>query len=74
MNKQVKRFFKDEDGAITVDWVVLTAAVCGLAAAAAVEISTGSNDLTADTSDYLTDQDLSGFESIQDVYGSTGGS
>ncbi|MCB6179673.1 hypothetical protein LHP98_16240 [Rhodobacter sp. Har01] len=25
-----KRFKKDEDGAVTVDWVVLTAAVVGL--------------------------------------------
>jgi len=25
-----KRFQKDEDGAVTVDWVVLTAAVVGL--------------------------------------------
>jgi Flp pilus assembly pilin Flp len=26
----LKRFQKDEDGAVTVDWVVLTAAVVGL--------------------------------------------
>ncbi|MBE2277640.1 MAG: hypothetical protein IAE87_15260 [Rhodobacteraceae bacterium] len=26
----IKRFNKDEDGAVTVDWVVLTAAVVGL--------------------------------------------
>ncbi|MEZ5796195.1 MAG: hypothetical protein R3D63_01050 [Paracoccaceae bacterium] len=26
----LKRFHKDEDGAVTVDWVVLTAAVVGL--------------------------------------------
>ena len=26
----VKRFNKDEDGAVTVDWVVLTAATVGL--------------------------------------------
>jgi Flp pilus assembly pilin Flp len=25
-----KRFSKDEDGAVTVDWVVLTAAIVGL--------------------------------------------
>ena len=30
----IKNFGKDEDGAVTVDWVVLTAAVVGLAAAA----------------------------------------
>lgn len=26
----LKRFAKDEDGAVTVDWVVLTAAIVGL--------------------------------------------
>ena len=26
----IKRFNKDEDGAVTVDWVVLTAAIVGL--------------------------------------------
>lgn len=30
----IKNFRKDEDGAVTVDWVVLTAAVVGLAVAA----------------------------------------
>ena len=27
----IKNFRKDEDGAVTVDWVVLTAAIVGLA-------------------------------------------
>jgi Flp pilus assembly pilin Flp len=26
----IKRFRDEEDGAVTVDWVVLTASVCGL--------------------------------------------
>ena len=30
----IKNFRKDENGAVTVDWVVLTAAVVGLAIAA----------------------------------------
>ena len=30
----IKNFRRDEDGAVTVDWVVLTAAVVGLAIAA----------------------------------------
>jgi len=34
MIKFIKNFRKDEDGAVTVDWVVLTAAVVGLAIAA----------------------------------------
>lgn len=34
MIKFFKNFRKDENGAVTVDWVVLTAAVVGLAIAA----------------------------------------
>ena len=39
----IKNFRNDEDGAVTVDWVVLTAAVVGLAIAAftAIESNTG---------------------------------
>ncbi|WP_282093461.1 hypothetical protein [Epibacterium ulvae] len=29
--KSIKRFLKSDDGAVTVDWVVLTAAIIGLA-------------------------------------------
>ncbi|MHA6344462.1 Flp family type IVb pilin [Roseivivax sp. CAU 1761] len=39
MIKFLKTFRKDEDGAVTVDWVVLTAAVVGLAIAAYGTIS-----------------------------------
>ncbi|MFP7673798.1 hypothetical protein ACG74X_10650 [Marivita sp. S0852] len=34
MTSFLNTFRKDEDGAVTVDWVVLTAAVVGLAVAA----------------------------------------
>ena len=33
MIKFIKKFRKDEDGAVTVDWVVLTAAIVGLGVA-----------------------------------------
>ena len=49
MMKFIKNFRKDEAGAVTVDWVVLTAAVVGLAVAAYSAIEDGSSDLTADT-------------------------
>ena len=44
MLNKFKTFIRDEDGAVTVDWVVLTAAVCALAVAAIVSIqgATGS--------------------------------
>ena len=53
----IKNFRKDEDGAVTVDWVVLTAAVVGLAVAAYTSIETGSKELTADTDTFLQAQD-----------------
>lgn len=44
----IKNFRKDEDGAVTVDWVVLTAAVVGLAIAAYGTIETQTNLLITD--------------------------
>jgi Flp pilus assembly pilin Flp len=41
MMKFIKNFRKDEAGAVTVDWVVLTAAVVGLAVAAYSAIEDG---------------------------------
>jgi len=41
----IKNFRKDEDGAVTVDWVVLTAAVVGLAIAAFSSINTSATAL-----------------------------
>ena len=45
MIKFIQNFRKDEDGAVTVDWVVLTAAVVGLAIAAYSTIERSSNRL-----------------------------
>ena len=64
----VKNFRKDEDGAVTVDWVVLTAAVVGLAVAAYSSIEGGARGLTDATADFLGDQDpaLAAGGNIQD--------
>lgn len=43
MKNLFNRFAKDEDAAVTVDWVVLTAAVVGIAIAVAATIQTGLN-------------------------------
>ena len=56
MMKFFKHFHKDEDGAVTVDWVVLTAAVVGLAVAAYSSIQTGASDLTSRTNTYMDSQ------------------
>lgn len=45
MIKFFKNFRKDEDGAVTVDWVVLTAAIVGLAVAAYSTIETNTQTL-----------------------------
>lgn len=57
MKKFLNAFRKDEDGAVTVDWVVLTAAVVGLAVAAYQSIEDGAAELTADTETFLGTQD-----------------
>lgn len=42
---KMKRFARDEDGAVTVDWVVLTAAIVGLAVVAFNSIETSTSNL-----------------------------
>ncbi|MCV6615921.1 MAG: hypothetical protein OIF35_13185 [Cellvibrionaceae bacterium] len=53
----IKNFRRDEDGAVTVDWVVLTAAVVALAGAAYTSIQTGSTTLTGKTKDFIEAKD-----------------
>jgi Flp pilus assembly pilin Flp len=57
MVKFFKNFSKDESGAVTVDWVVLTAAVVGLAVAAYSSIESGATGLTAANSTFMAAQD-----------------
>ncbi|MGY3437702.1 MULTISPECIES: Flp family type IVb pilin [unclassified Marinovum] len=45
MIKFIKNFRQDENGAVTVDWVVLTAAIVGLAIAAYGAIETNTSTL-----------------------------
>jgi len=59
--KFIKNFRKDEDGAVTVDWVVLTAAVVGLTVAAYSSIQTGASDLTSRTNTYMGSQNPGSF-------------
>lgn len=50
----IKNFRNDEDGAVTVDWVVLTAAVVGLAIAAFTAINDGAEGLADNAADAMT--------------------
>ncbi len=47
MLNYIQNFARDEDGAVTVDWVVLTAAIVGLGIAVLTSVSTGA-ELMAD--------------------------
>mgnify|MGYP000235059248 CR=1 FL=1 len=49
----IKNFRKDENGAVTVDWVVLTATVVGLGLAAYSSIETASETLTGNTDTFM---------------------
>ena len=55
---RVTRFLAAEDGAITVDWVVLTAAIIGLGMAAAFFVGANVPGLADKTSDYMTNYDV----------------
>ena len=41
MIKFIKKFRKEEEGAVTVDWVVLTAAIVGLGVAGIASVQSG---------------------------------
>jgi len=50
----IQRFFDDEEGAVTVDWVVLTALIVGLAVAAFTSVEGGVSGLVAAIQAFLT--------------------
>lgn len=53
-----RRFRDDEDGAVTVDWVVLCAAIVGLALAVLAAVSAGVKDLSGDIETNLKAQTI----------------
>lgn len=54
----VARFWRQDSGAVSVDWVVLSAALVGLGIAVLGVTSTGVSDLANDTADELASTDL----------------
>jgi Flp pilus assembly pilin Flp len=50
----IRRFLGDEGGAVSVDWVVLTAALTGLGLATVAVVSGGVESLSRDTADTLS--------------------
>lgn len=53
-----KSFRADESGAVTVDWVVLTAAIVGLGLVVMQSVGGGVESMTAKISDQLTNSGL----------------
>ena len=56
----IKTFSNDESGAVTVDWVVLTAAIVGLGIAVIYSVSGGVQDLGGRIAGALDDAALVG--------------
>ena len=57
MNK-FNTFLKDESGAVTVDWVVLTAAIVGLGIAVMTSVGGGTITLSNKVSSHMAAQDV----------------
>ena len=54
MQRYLQHFAASEEGAVTVDWVVLTALIVGLAVAAFAGVNGGVFELAANIQAYLT--------------------
>ena len=51
----MQSFLRDENGAVTVEWVVLTAAVIGLTVSAYATISSASGNMSGNTDTTLSE-------------------
>ena len=58
MRSIIAKFAREESGAVTVDWVVLCAAVVGLAATATLAIQTSTDNLATNTGTFINSQDF----------------
>ena len=58
MAKAMTDFFALEDGAVTVDWVVLTAAIVGIGLIVVAPIASTTTSNSANMSTYIQDIDV----------------
>ncbi len=56
--KLFNAFLNDESGAVTVDWVVLTAAIVGLGIAVLTSVGAGTTDLADKVSTHMSTRDV----------------
>ncbi|MEM6694526.1 MAG: hypothetical protein AAF626_07680 [Pseudomonadota bacterium] len=54
----INRFKRDEDGAVTVDWVVLTAAIVGLGIAVLTTVGGATDDYGNTIGSYMSSQGI----------------
>lgn len=54
MKRFLKKVIHNEDGAVTVDWVVLTAAIVGLVVLITLAMQGGAVDLSDKVSDFMS--------------------
>ncbi len=65
--KMLETFRKDDDGAMTVDWVALTAACLGLGVAVLAAISGGADDVSGRIAQQVKDTSVTpSFDSADD--------
>ncbi len=58
MTKVIKTFLNDESGAVTVDWVVLTAAIVGLGIAVITSVAEGTSVFADKISSHMATQEV----------------
>ncbi len=61
MRVLINRFLNDENGAVTVDWVVLTAAIVGLGVAVIGSIANGALDQANGLGAYVEAQTIGSY-------------
>lgn len=58
MNRKMKKLIKGEEGAVTVDWVVLSAAVIGLAMLVLAPIAYTTDNASTFIGDYIRNTEV----------------
>jgi hypothetical protein len=63
MNAMLQKFQIEEGGAVTVDWVVLTAAVTALAMLVLLPIAYGTNNASSEVGSFIANQEV-GYQNL----------
>ncbi|WP_323035987.1 hypothetical protein [Pararhodobacter sp.] len=71
-SRTFRTFLRHESGAVTVDWVVLTAAIVGLGLAAALAVRSGTTTLATDVNTTLTNAQVAALGCMGDGPGASG--